>query len=165
MSSAAALPPPMPTGAMDTPRSWLSGAMYDTVGRTGARIGLSWIILVAFCALFAPFIANSRPYLIKIDGVWSSPLLQGLTQTDVILLVFAVAAAVIVMLRRWTPGQQSLLLLWVLAAITPLVWWKDLADSARIMRETWSQYASHKTQIIQMVLLAGCGLVDLFILL
>jgi peptide/nickel transport system permease protein len=164
MSSAAALPPPMPTGPMEAPRSWLGGAMYDTVGRTGARIGLSWIVLVAFCALFAPFIANSRPYLIKMDGAWSSPLIQGLTQTDVILLVFAVAAAIVVFMRRWTPGQQSLLLLWILAAITPLVWWKGLADSARIMRETWPQYASHKTQIIQIILLGGCGMVDLFLL-
>jgi peptide/nickel transport system permease protein len=156
--------PTSPLEAPQAPRSWMAGVLLDTVGRNGARVGLVWIALVAFCAVFAPFIANSRPYLIKINGAWSSPLISGLTQTDVILLIFTAAAAVITPLRRWTAGQQSLLLLWILAAATPIVWWRGIADSARIVQQTWPQYTSHKTQIIQIILLAGCGLVDLYLL-
>ena len=52
-----------------------------------ARLGLIWIGLIAFFAVFAPFIATSHPYLLKLDGAVSSPLLQFLTPVDVIILV------------------------------------------------------------------------------
>ena len=52
-----------------------------------ARLGLIWIGVIALFAVFAPFIANSHPYLIKVDGMVSSPLLRYLTPADVIILV------------------------------------------------------------------------------
>ena len=62
-----AIPPPA-SGVADggevrdertVPRSWLARAMLDTVGKTSARLGLIWISVIAFCAVFAPFLANS----------------------------------------------------------------------------------------------------------
>src|SRR5436305_484483 len=68
-------------------RGFLRQAALDTWARWGARVGSVWIIAVAFGAAFAPFIANSYPYLVKVGGHWSSPLLRHLTPTDVIILI------------------------------------------------------------------------------
>jgi len=73
--------------------------MLDTVGRTGARLGLMWVLTVAFFAVAAPFLASSHPYYLRTNdpqlvaryGHVSSPLVRHLTGTDVTLLVFAAA--------------------------------------------------------------------------
>lgn len=89
----------VPSG-MGMPRPWFTQVMLDTIGRTGARLGLAWIIVIAFCAVFAPLLANSYPILIKIDGQWSSPLVKHLTPADVTLLVGVfLGAATFVVLR------------------------------------------------------------------
>jgi peptide/nickel transport system permease protein len=54
--------------------------------RWSARLGLVWIALLVFFAVFAPFIATSYPLLMKSDGHWSSPAVQSLAASDVILL-------------------------------------------------------------------------------
>jgi len=60
-----------------------------------ARVGAAWIGLMAFAAVFAPFLASSHPLAMKMDGRWSSPLLQHLTPADVILLIAAFTALVL----------------------------------------------------------------------
>src|SRR5690348_2885286 len=97
-----AIPPasaPLDAGAprdeRDVPRSWLARAMLDTVGKTSARLGLIWISVIAFCAVFAPFIANSYPILVKMNGRYSSPMAKHFTPTDVTLLVMTFAAIVL----------------------------------------------------------------------
>jgi peptide/nickel transport system permease protein len=65
-----------------------------------ARLGLLWIGVIAFCAVFAPFIANSHPYLLKANGVISSPLLQYITPADVIILVVFSTLLVLVYLKK-----------------------------------------------------------------
>ncbi len=105
-----AIPPPA-SGVADggevrdertVPRSWLARAMLDTVGKTSARLGLIWISVIAFCAVFAPFLANSYPILVKMNGHWSSPMAQHFTPTDVTLLVVTFAAIVLfVFLQRF----------------------------------------------------------------
>jgi peptide/nickel transport system permease protein len=61
----------------------------DVTGRTmrrwGARLGLTWIVLLVLLAVFAPFLANSRPLLLKSHGHWSSPAIENLTPADVII--------------------------------------------------------------------------------
>ena len=54
-------------------RGWLASVVHHALSRWGTRLSLAWIGLVAFCAVFAPFLANSFPLLVKIDGHWSSP--------------------------------------------------------------------------------------------
>src|SRR5215218_7834200 len=76
-------PPPPP----ELPRTFARQALADTFSRTGARVGLAWVIVLAFCGVFAPFLANSHPILLKTDGRWSSPLLRNLTPADVMLLI------------------------------------------------------------------------------
>lgn len=97
------LPAPSPTASplpREMPRSWMGRVALQTVGRRGAQIGLVWIGLVAFCAVFAPFIANSHPLAIKIDGQWSSPLMRHLSWADVTLLVLVFAGMVLLPIRR-----------------------------------------------------------------
>src|SRR5947208_1106314 len=60
-----------------------------------ARLGLAWIGLMAVLAVFAPLLANSFPIAVKMDGKWSSPMLQYLTPADVSLQVGFWSAIVI----------------------------------------------------------------------
>ncbi len=81
-------------------QSYLTGVIRDTLGRWGARFGLAWLIGITFLAVFAPLLANSRPFLIKMDNQWSSPMLRHFTPADVTLLVTALAAVTLLLLRR-----------------------------------------------------------------
>jgi len=62
--------------------------------RAGALLGLIWIVVLVLLAVFAPFIANTHPYLVREGGRWSSPLLAHLSAADVILQVLFWSAAV-----------------------------------------------------------------------
>jgi peptide/nickel transport system permease protein len=78
--------------------------------RTTARLGIVWIGVLLMCAVFAPFLCNTHPLLMKADGQWSSPLLHNLTPVDVILQVAFWAAIVLLCLRR--VSGRSRLLIW-----------------------------------------------------
>lgn len=68
--------------------------VHETFRRRGARFGFAWIAVLVFGAVFAPFLANSHPILVRWnDGHWSSPLLRHLTPTDVSILVAAAVAS------------------------------------------------------------------------
>ncbi len=107
-------PPPRspadPPSALAAPlpprRSWLARALIQTVGPWGARFGLAWIALVALCAIFAPFLASSWPYAIRIDGRTTSPLLRHLTAADWTLLAGLIAAVSLYFLHRIRPATR-----------------------------------------------------------
>lgn len=72
-------------------RSLLAQTTLRLFGKTGAVVGGIWIAITALLAVFAPFLANSRPILWKvtdpkIGAGWESPLLQTLTPQDVLFL-------------------------------------------------------------------------------
>jgi peptide/nickel transport system permease protein len=77
-----------PATAPTTPsRTLLQQAVRDTLVRWGARIGITWVIILAFFAIFGPLIASSFPYLMKsADGQLSSPLWEHLTAVDLAVL-------------------------------------------------------------------------------
>src|SRR5688500_3831063 len=81
-------------------RSLLRQALADTIRPARAKIGLAWIGVIVFAGVFAPFIANSYPYLAKVDGRWSSPLLRNLTPVDVVLSIAALLALVLIFVPR-----------------------------------------------------------------
>jgi peptide/nickel transport system permease protein len=115
--------PTDPVEAANAPSSWLGEIWKGAIGQLGARLGLAWIVFVGFCAIFAPFLANSHPYLIKMDGHWSSPLLKTLTPADVLLLLLTAAGIVL-----WFTKQRFATklggLLWVFLIGWPLTLWK-----------------------------------------
>src|SRR4051794_6876955 len=126
------LPEPLPvTQPASAPVPWLAQVMLDTVGRTGARLGVIWIGFVAFLAVFSPFLASSHPYFLKTDdpllvhqyGSVSSPLLQHLNGSDVGLLVAAIAAIVLWFNRSLRTSEKVVLFFMVLSTILPLAYW------------------------------------------
>jgi peptide/nickel transport system permease protein len=120
-------PVPMeaPTGRADrASRSFFRQAIIDTWTRPAAKAGLVWIAVVVFLAVFAPFIANSHPILMKTaDGKVASPLLRYLTPNDVLLLVATATIAFLLTTRRLNFGPSLLVLFGVLAVATPLAFW------------------------------------------
>jgi peptide/nickel transport system permease protein len=80
-------------------RSYLAQAIVDTFASRRAQVSAVWIGILVLCAVFAPFLANSHPILMKRDGHWSSPLLRYMSPSDVVLLVSFVAAGVLLLLR------------------------------------------------------------------
>jgi peptide/nickel transport system permease protein len=113
--------------------------MLDTLGRSGTRLGLAWVLIVAFFAVASPFLASSHPYflrtndpqLVKRFGQVSSPLLKTLTGTDVTLLVFAIACTCLYFARGLRISAKLLLACLVLAVVIPAAHWKPLSDYLR----------------------------------
>src|SRR5687768_12198987 len=151
-------PPPSaaPVPGVDVPRPWLAQVLYDTVGRRGARAGLVWIAVVAFFAAFAPFIANSHPYLLKTTdpmlvskygGPWSSPLFQHLGPADVALPILAFTAVILWFNRKLRPGQKLALFAVVTLAVLPMVLWKPFQIEVRGRIRQWPD-ASAKGRLI-----------------
>lgn len=100
-------------------RPWSRQVVAALVRRTGARIGLAWIALLVLVATFAPFIANSHPLYLVIDGQASSPALAHLEPLDLVWLAGFTLAAALVLL----PGRVWLRALsWLVGtALTALV--------------------------------------------
>jgi len=86
------------------PKSWMAQVVLQALGRWGAIVGLMWVGLLAFFAVFAPLIASSHPiWMVTTDGEVSSPLLEHLTPVDVTLMVALLAAVLL-----WVPGISEL---------------------------------------------------------
>lgn len=80
-------------------RSYSAQMLREVYRKLGARIGLAWIGLLVLVAVFAPFLANSRPLLVSEGGVVQSPLLEALTPGDVSLLVVFFSALALIFVR------------------------------------------------------------------
>ncbi|MCK5895428.1 MAG: ABC transporter permease, partial [Cocleimonas sp.] len=52
----------------------------------GAKLGLAWVLLLVFMAVFAPYLANSMPLIASEKGVLSLPILRYTTTEDVLML-------------------------------------------------------------------------------
>jgi len=105
-----------PQAAAIAPRSIGRQAVIDTLARPGARLGLAWLGVLAFCTIFGPLIANTHPILMKSGGAWSSPMLRNLTPADV-LLMLASAMAIVLSIGRWFSFGLGLLI----TIATPIV--------------------------------------------
>lgn len=71
---------------------YAANILHLAFSQWGARLGLIWICVLILIAVFAPFIANSHPWLLSENGNLSSPLLTFITPADVTLLVLFVTA-------------------------------------------------------------------------
>ena len=123
MSSTASIPNVEPAGQAPVPRrprTLVGQIVGDTLGRWGARFGAAWIGLAAACAIFAPFIANTHPIVMKVNGEVTWPLLRHLNATDVILLVLTLAAVVLWLLPRPGAGAKLGVFAVIAAVAIPL---------------------------------------------
>jgi peptide/nickel transport system permease protein len=128
---------PSPTLDYGSSKSFGRMVFEDTFKNMGARVGVAWIGVLAFMAVFAPFLANSHPVLMKMGGRWSSPLLIHLTQTDVALLVTFVFAVGLAMVSGITWPQRLAMLAWVVAVTLLLVWWPAITEKRYQPASTW----------------------------
>jgi peptide/nickel transport system permease protein len=64
------------------------------------KLSLAFIVILFIAAIFAPFLANDKPYMIRINGRLQFPLFTSLTANDITILIFAVAAVVLLSLIR-----------------------------------------------------------------
>jgi peptide/nickel transport system permease protein len=105
-------------GKSESPRRGiLAQALRDTFTRPGARFGATWISILVFLGVFAPFLANSHPILMRdAQGKLSSPMLQALAPSDVIIVAVFIAALTMALLRRWSLGVSFLIVVAVGAA-------------------------------------------------
>jgi peptide/nickel transport system permease protein len=62
--------------------SYAARVWRKTRNGVGVEVGLAWIGLLVFAAVFAPFLANSMPLLMSKDGVVSAPVLHYLSIED-----------------------------------------------------------------------------------
>ncbi len=104
-------------------RSLIGQALYDTFGKTGARMGAAWIAVVAVVAVFAPFLANSFPLVVRPagGGGLSSPLLASLGPLDICLLIFFCYVVAVLVRKPGAPRALALLLWPLLALVTVLI--------------------------------------------
>lgn len=111
-------------GAARPPRSEAARVVLETFGQRSALIGGAWLGLIAFMAVFAPLVASSHPYLLKLrDGPLSSPWLRHLTSVDVTLLVMALTLAVLALPRRISAATRVGAFTLVLAVTIALSAW------------------------------------------
>ncbi len=138
MTSSTSTVPPNPTDAGATyakpkpvvRRTFGRQVLHDTFTSRGARFGAIWILCLSLLGVFAPFIANSHPILMKVDGKWSSPMWQHLTSLDLILPVAALTLLVILITRRFSAVQSLVAMVLVIAITAPLaIRLKDAPDS------------------------------------
>jgi len=83
---------------------FLAKVLKQTFAGWGARIGLGWIGLLAFVAVFSPLLANTVPLLASYDGKVVAPFLRYITIEDVIFI----SAFFIIVLIFLTPIKKSL---------------------------------------------------------
>ncbi len=76
--------PTVPGHDMD--QSFSAKVIRDVFSNVGAKLGLVWIVIMIVSAVFAPIISNSHPFLMAVDGTFSSPMVTHLTWIDVALL-------------------------------------------------------------------------------
>lgn len=109
------------TTPQEPPRGWVRRVLGSTFARWGARIGLTWVVILAILAVVAPLAASSHPWAIKtVDGQWHSPLLRYMNATDATLFFAAVVAAVLYFCRSWSFGRRALIFV-VLVSIAAVV--------------------------------------------
>ena len=70
----------------DMGQSFSAKVIRDVFSNVGAKLGLVWIAIMIVSAVFAPVISNSHPFLMAVDGTFSSPMVAHLTWIDVALL-------------------------------------------------------------------------------
>ncbi len=92
----------------------------STMKKRGAQIGACWLGLLLFVAVFAPLLANSRPLLMSVDGVLSSPAAKYFSAADVALVVIFLLAILLFVWRQFSAGR-NLLVLAVVGSLTFIV--------------------------------------------
>ncbi|HEY1684516.1 MAG TPA: hypothetical protein VGG19_07125, partial [Tepidisphaeraceae bacterium] len=139
-ATAISIAPLIAADSEEPSRSFAAQAWQRTFLPLGAKFGAAWIFLLAFGAIFAPFLASSFPLLVKQNGHWCSPMLRQLTPVDVILLVVT-GAAIVCLAMRCSFKRLALVTLVALCIVTPLAL-LFVRPPANVVFEQYRQFAA-----------------------
>lgn len=107
------------TKPVNSRESFSARIWRKTLAGVGVKFGLGWVALLVFCAVFAPFLANSMPLLMSKGGAISAPVLQYLSVEDAwILASFFIALGVY---RLKLGGGKRILLFLVASALAAVL--------------------------------------------
>ena len=106
--------PTVPGDGMD--QSFSAKVIRDVFSNIGAKLGLVWIVIMIISAVFAPIISNSHPFLMVVDGTFSSPMATHLTWIDVALLSSFFSGILIWLSLKRVEGWKRICLI-ILASI------------------------------------------------
>ncbi|NOV30803.1 ABC transporter permease [Methylomonas sp. ZR1] len=107
------------TKSVSSRESFSARIWRKTLAGVGVKFGLGWVGLLVFCAVFAPFLANSMPLLMSKGGTISAPVLEYLSVEDAwILASFFIALAVF---RLNIDGGKQILLFLLGSALAALL--------------------------------------------
>ncbi len=100
-------------------RSYAAQVLREAFTQWGARFGLFWIALLASVAVFAPFLANSHPLLLKEGGAISSPMLTYLSMGDFVML--AVFSTIVVLIFLNIHFYKKVIVLFASGSLTAII--------------------------------------------
>lgn len=126
---------------MPPSRSLLKQAIIDTAGRTGARVGLVWLLVLAFLAVFSPFLASSFPLLMKMNGQWSSPALKNLTPADALLLIAALVTVLLAIMRQFS-FFVSVIILVAVVIVSGIASFTAIKPPENVVYEQYREWAA-----------------------
>ncbi len=95
---------------------FLRRVLTHTFSGWGAKIGLAWVGILLIAAVFAPFLANSMPLLLSLNGKISAPVLKYLSVEDIVVVV-AFFTLLLLFLSPLRHALKSLLLFFVIIIV------------------------------------------------
>ena len=111
--------PTVPGDGMD--QSFSAKVIRDVFSNIGAKLGLVWIVIMIISAVFAPIISNSHPFLMVVDGTFSSPMATHLTWIDVALLSSFFSGILIWLSLKRVEGWKRICLIILVSILISLV--------------------------------------------
>ena len=95
---------------------FLRRVLKHTFSGWGAKIGLMWVGVLVIAAVFAPFLANSMPLLVSLNGEISAPVLRYLSVEDIVVLI-AFFVLILLFLSPLRHSIKSLLLFFIIIIV------------------------------------------------
>ncbi|MEC4745467.1 peptide/nickel transport system permease protein [Cocleimonas flava] len=95
---------------------FLRRVLKHTFSGWGAKIGLMWVGILVIAAVFAPFLANSMPLLVSLNGEISAPVFRYLSVEDIVVLI-AFFVLILLFLSPLRHSIKSLLLFFLIIIV------------------------------------------------
>ena len=96
-------------------QSYMRRMLRSAFSGWGARLGFSWVVILAFVASFAPLLANSMPLIASKNGEIIYPILRFLAAEDIMVM-----SAFICLLLIWKIPLSVSKKVWIFAAVITL---------------------------------------------